>query len=293
MDYAWFVCELRRAYEHDGGVKTLRLGTLGAEWFSEIQRETASIVDWAQSIGAGVLECAARQARPNGIAKQFCLFKVPEPRGDGWNTGGPTRRSAAEKVVFPGLSALSRLAGLFGGNLRTFGITGVAPGSNTSALEEASIRSGSQGTDHIVRFHLPVFSNDRAFVYLDDERFNYKEGELYSFHHGCVHAAANFGDEICYAIVLDCFLDRTLFNNLFPGAPSVDADFRKSVPGEEVVPGEAFVFSKFLCENGRAMTNGIKYGRRAPTVLDFYRHNYPFVFAWLRRRKPAHSRRFM
>jgi hypothetical protein len=185
--------------------------------------------------------------------------------------------------VFPHLKAIGRFAALFGGNLRNLRLNGMGTEASLSAHEEESITPLRWGVEYIVRFHLPVFTTPQAFVYLDDERFHYKEGELYFFNHGCVHAAANFGEGVRYHLVLDAFLDRTLFRNLFPGAPATDLGLRKVAPGEMAVPGTAFPSPDFVCEDGRVISTGIRYGRKAPTVLDFYSRNYPSLFSWMRR----------
>ncbi|MHB1207617.1 MAG: aspartyl/asparaginyl beta-hydroxylase domain-containing protein, partial [Rhodospirillaceae bacterium] len=179
-------------------------------------------------------------------------------------------------------------------SLRNLRLNGMGTDSSLSAHEENSIKAHRFGVDYIVRFHLPVFTSPEAFVYLDDQRFHYAAGEVYFFNHGCIHAAANSGEEPRYHLVLDCFLDHKMFDDLFPGGPSPDPGYRKSAKGEEVVQGAPFTFPEFVCEDGRVIKNGIDYGRKAPTALNFYRHNYPSLFGWMGRARSdsakAHAR---
>ena len=97
-----------------------------------------------------------------------------------------------------------------------------------NAHEELSISPARLGSEYIVRFHLPVFTDPDAKVYLDDESFHYREGNIYFFNHGCYHAAANSSEtRVSLYLVLDAFLDRALFARHLPGANSPDYGFVK------------------------------------------------------------------
>lgn len=281
MDYARFVKGLRSAYEHRGGILTLRLGALDPAWFAEIQRECASIIAGSGSSDVTAATHVTNWTRPQGQVRQFSLFNMSGRSEDYTGDYGYRGDASKKRLVFPELKGLARFAALFGGSLRNLRLNGMGTESSLSAHEEDSIAVSRFGTVYIVRFHLPVFTNDQAFIYLDDRRFRYKPGEVYFFNHGCVHAAANLGLEPRYHLVLDCFLDRKMFADLFPGHPSPDSGFQKSAPGEESLPAEPFTFPQFVCEDGRVITDGIAYGRKAPTVMNFYRRSYPSLFSWM------------
>lgn len=281
MQYTTFVKGIRAAYEHRGGIKTLRLGTLDPSWFTEIQREASSIIQTSGSSDVTQTTHFTNWTRPTGEVRQFSLFNNSGRSEDYHGDYGYRGDASKKRLVFPHLTNLKRFAALFGSSLRNLRLNGMGKGSGLSLHEENSIEPHTRGANYIVRFHLPVFTTPDAFIYLDNERFRYAEGDIYFFNHGCVHAAENKGTLPRYHLVLDCFLDRTLFRNLFPGTPSPDPGFRKSPPGEDAVPAEPFKFKEFVCEDGHTITQGIEYGRRAPTLLDFYKRNYPSAFALL------------
>ncbi|MHB1207064.1 MAG: hypothetical protein ACYCZX_15960, partial [Rhodospirillaceae bacterium] len=275
MNYTWFVQELRRGYPHHHGIKTLCLGTIEEDWLSEIRRETAAVIR-ASHLSAGGEE---ELFKPQGSIRPLSLLGVGGAAGDG----------AAKRVMaFPGLGALARVAALFGESLCDFRISGIGKDAVHSALEENAVPD-CRDAGHAVRFRLPVFSNDRTVVYMDDKRFSYKEGSLYYFHRGCVHAAANFGDEVHYELILDCLLDRTLFGNLFPGGPSADPGFRKSSPDGTFPAGAPFTPAEILVKNACGVANTARYGRKLPAVRDERHSGYPAVLSWFDRRRAVHA----
>jgi len=281
VEYTQFVRGLRDAYEHRGGVKTLRLGYLAPDWFAEIQKEAAFIIDGGNSSDVTASNHVTNWTRPRGQVKQYSLFNSSGRSEDTSGDYGYRGDASKKKFVFPQLTGLKRFAALFGDSLRNLRLNGMGTQSGLSAHEENSITAHALGTDHIVRFHLPVFTNTEAYIHLDDERFHYREGELYFFHHGCVHAAINQGAEARYHLVFDCFFDRKMFQRVFPGTPSPDAGYMKSSSRETQLSGDPFIFPEFVCEDGRVIKDGIRYGRQAPTALSFYRRNYPSLFKWL------------
>jgi hypothetical protein len=285
MNYAWFIRQLRRAGTQRGGVKTLRLGTIDPGWFADIQREAAWIIDRAAAPIAEPEAPAAGWTRPRGSARHFRFYSAPEQSDMRWTRSSTPR----PPLALPGLAALSRLAAMFGSNLRNFRLSGLDADTSVSAHEENAVILGGMDAGHIVRFHLPVFSNMGAAVYLDDERFTFKERELYFFHHGSTHAAANCGDEVHYELVMDCILNRALFRNLFPGTPSADPGFRKSTPERAIVSGIPFILAEFLDETGSAAVSG-KYSRRNAMPAGLQRHCMTAP-SGRTRRKPHHTRR--
>jgi hypothetical protein len=283
VNYGTFVDGVRRAFEHRGGIKSLHLGTLNPDWFADIQREAAWIINRASSSDVGAANHVTHWTRPHGQVQQFSLFNSSGRSEDYLGDYGYRNDTGRKRLVFPHLKAIARFAALFGGNLRNLRLNGMGTEASLSAHEEESMSALRWGVEYIVRFHLPVFTNPKAHVYLDDERFHYDEGALYFFNHGCVHSAANAGAEPRYHLVLDAFLDRSLFRNLFPGTPPADLGLRKTAPEDVVMAGTPFPSPEFVCEDGRVISTGICYGRRAPTTLDFYLRNYPSLFSWMRR----------
>jgi hypothetical protein len=281
MDYRAFIRGITRAYEHKGGIKALHLGTLAPEWFRQIQGECLWLVQQAGSSDVTATDHVTNWTRPTGAVHQFSLFNASGNSADAKGDFGDDAEARKKRLVFPQLEGIRRFAGLFGSALRNLRLNGMGKSSALDAHEEQSISVTRFGTRHIVRFHLPVFTNATARIYLDDEIFRFEEGRLYFFHHGCVHAASNGAAEPRYHLVLDCFLSLELFRCLFPGHASPDAGFIKATDAASALHGEPFHFPCFVREDKGVIEGAIDYGRVAPGFLDYYRQNYPSVFRLL------------
>lgn len=172
-------------------------------------------------------------------------------------------------------------------SLRNLRLNGMGKSAALNAHEESSIDPSPTGVTRIARFHLPIFTNPKARLFLDDESFHYDEGTLYFFNHGCVHAAANDGDEPRYHLVLDTYLDRALFRRLFPGSRASDAGYKKVPANAMTLAGAPYHFPDFAQEDGTIIKGNIDYGRRVPGFLDYYKRNYPSVFGQLVNERPS------
>ncbi|HVP85357.1 MAG TPA: aspartyl/asparaginyl beta-hydroxylase domain-containing protein [Rhizomicrobium sp.] len=275
MDYRDFVSGIRQAYQHTGGIKTLCLGSFDKDWFQQIQAECAWIIKNAGSSDVTMAGHVTNWTRPTGQVRQFSLFNDTGNSADTKGDYGYLGDARRKRLVYPNLPALSRFASMFQPALRNLRLNGMGLKSALSAHEEESISISRFGPRYIVRFHAPIFTNPNAFVYLDDERFHFEEGKLYLFHHGCVHAASNTGQDLRYHLVFDCFLDRALFERIFPGTPSPDVGYEKDC---QPVHGESFHFENFVKEDNSVITGDIAYGRRAPGLMTYYRRRWPSVF---------------
>ena len=129
--------------------------------------------------------------RPRGDVRQFSLLNASGATSDYLGDSGDADAVRAKRLVHPELEAIARFAALFGPTLRNLRLNGIGESSGLSAHEERSIQPDRAGRRHIVRFHLLLFTNPSARIYLDGEQFRFAEGTLYFFNHGCVHAASN------------------------------------------------------------------------------------------------------
>lgn len=278
-DYSAFVGGLRKAFEHTGGIKTLCLGEIDPAWFAAIQREVREIIENAPSSDVTQKGHVTNWTRPKGKVQQFSLFNSSGNSGDYTGDYGALEDTKKKRLVFPEKAAIARFAALFGGRLRSLRLNGMGPSSGLNAHEEVSISATPTGPRFITRFHLPIVTNDKAWMFLDGERFQYREGKLYFFNHGCVHAGNNESDVPRYHFVLDCFLNRPLFENVIsPAAVSPDAGFKKYTGTDRELIGTPHHFADFTSEDGKIRTGEIAYGRRAPGYLSYWQKNYPSVF---------------
>jgi hypothetical protein len=281
MRYRDFTREIIDAYEHRGGTRTMCLGILEEEWFHSIQAECAWICNNAGSSDVLVRTHVTNWTRPRGAVRQFSLFNTSGDSADTAGDYGHLGDASKKRLVFPHLDGITRLARLFGPRLRNLRLNGIGPNSSLGAHEENSISVTAVGRVFILRFHLPVFTNPGAMVFLDDEAYHYEEGRIYFFHHGCVHAAANRGDAPRYHLVLDCFLNRDLFSSLFPGTASPDPGFRKNDLAGARMTGAPHHFLEFVSEGGHVIRGPIDYGRHIPRRTGYYRKRYPSLFRFL------------
>jgi hypothetical protein len=260
----------------------MRLGRIDPQWFRDIQQDCAWIYANAGSSDVTQKGHVTNWTRPEGEVRQFSLFNLS---GSSADTGGDFLRpdgAREKKLVFPECHALTRFAALFGPALRNLRLNGMGTASALSPHEENSISVTPSGPAYVVRFHLPIFTNDQAKVQLDGEEYDFAEGELYFFHHGCVHAASNEGPMPRYHLVLDCYLDETLFARVFPGGSTPDAGYVKYSEAQAIISGTPAPVASFVSESGAVRTT-LTYGRKAPGRLAYYRKNYPSLFRFLPR----------
>ena len=275
MRYSTFISQMTRAFEHRGGVKALQLGIIEADWFTQIQQECAHIITHAGSSDVGVPKHVTNWTRPSGTVRQFSLFNNTGNSADTKGDYGYLGDASKKSLVFPEMKGLARFADLFRPALRNLRLNGMGVNSGLNAHEENSISPAPFGVTRIVRFHLPIFTNPSAKIYVDDEVMHFDEGRLYYFNHGCVHAASNEGPEPRYHLVLDAFLDRFLFGRLFEDSATSDPGLKKSIGS---LATQYYHFPNFKREDGKLLEGSISYGRRAPTMMDWYKTRYPSVF---------------
>jgi hypothetical protein len=155
---------------------------------------------------------------PYGGALQWSLFNQS---GNTADAGACYQDRGSNRFVAPDMPGLSRLFECFASRLINFRLNGILPGSGLSPHEEAILR----GEQVFCRFHLPVFTNPRCRILLDNELFEYREGFVYFFNKGCVHGASNDSDHPRYHLVWDLWLDPWVMENV------LDLE-QSSTPGE-------------------------------------------------------------
>lgn len=290
--YRDFLAKYRAAYTHRGGVKAKALGAIDPAWFAEIQREVNWIISGQPSSNVGAKDHTTNWTRPSGVARQFSLFNATG-KSDEYLSDFAPPKEVAKKLTFPELTAISRFAELFGADLINLRLNGLGASSGLSLHEESPISATPRGLSYRVRFHLPIFTTQKAKMLLDGEEFNFETGNLYFFHHGCVHAAVNEGDEHRYHFVLDCELTPKLFARILAGPMAscshdglLRFDEHKSAALSQ---GKPVYFGEFVTEAGKKIT-GIDYGRQIPRGSDWYRSNYPSVFRSIDRLLGRHAK---
>ncbi len=275
--YRHFIGRYRQAFEHRGGVKALRVAEFEPDWFGQLRQECLEIAGASPASDVGASEHSTNWTRPDGAVQQFSLFNVSGRSDDYKSDFGRKDLAARKQLVFPEKTAIARLADLFGSDLRNMRLNLIGKKSSLKPHEEKSIISTGRAVHYVARFHVPIVTNESAQMLLDDELFHFAAGGLYFFHHGCVHGAMNGSDEERYHIVIDAFLSRALYRRLLDPDAAAPAGLVKSSEDQADLTSEPYRTEDFATEHGEILTD-LGYGRRAPTLLSWYRERYPSAF---------------
>jgi hypothetical protein len=216
------------AARHEGGLKIQPCLQVDPAWFGAMQIEARELIAGRVASDVGEKSHPTNWVRPFGQATQFNLF----------NRSGNTEDCSTDfsgameghSFAAPECPSLRRFFDCFAARVLSFRLNGLMTNSGLGAHEEAIVKQESVR----MRFHLPVFTNAGASVLLDDEEFHLKEGYVYYFNNGCVHAAQNRGPENRYHFVWDMWLDPWVFANLLDLGSAVvpDSGLRKLSEGE-------------------------------------------------------------
>lgn len=200
---------LLAAKRHEGGLRMLPCVALDASWFARIRETIDSLVGENPASDVTNPLHPTYWVRPYGKATQYSLYNS-SGRTDDYSTDFNDR--VDDKTFrMQRYWEVGELIRSFEGRLLNFRLNCLAPNSGLSPHEEP-IQSGD---NLCVRFHLPVLTNPRATLILDEEEFHFQEGIIYFFNKGCVHAADNRGDTPRYHFVFDMWLDDWIFETLF------------------------------------------------------------------------------
>lgn len=67
-----------------------------------------------------------------------------------------------------------------------------------------------------VRFHLPIVTNEQAFMLMQGSLYRFNPGKIYFFHNGCIHSALNLHPtEVRIHLLWDMLLTEDTFTRMF------------------------------------------------------------------------------
>jgi len=93
--------------------------------------------------------------------------------------------------------------------------------SGLSPHKEATLHRARDGGYYLrARFHLPIATNPGAQMLIGRDVFHFAEGEVYFFHNGMVHSAANEGATPRRHLVWDMLLSGAAVALMFGAAPA-------------------------------------------------------------------------
>jgi hypothetical protein len=80
--------------------------------------------------------------------------------------------------------------------------------------EQVSYRNGREYI-YRGRFHLPIQTNPKAVLLLEEDLFHFEDGSIYYFNNGCNHSAENRGDELRIHLLWDMPLTADAIDRMF------------------------------------------------------------------------------
>jgi hypothetical protein len=215
MEKKFFIKNVVKANFHKGGIKCLRLFKMNRDFFSLLRKEALILAAHNTPSDSGDPSVISRTGtRPYGNHYQYSLFnesgRYNDPSTD-WNRSTENKRFHYEKK-YPSLSSfINFFPGITNMNLLVLG-----PGSGLLPHEAHVMTKCNNKKSLILRFHLPLLTNPRAEMLLDNEYFRFEEQYVYFFNEGCIHSAYNRGTDYRYHLSWDMHLNDEVFEFMFP-----------------------------------------------------------------------------
>jgi hypothetical protein len=223
MTLEGFRAQVEAAARHEGGVKLHACLAVEPAWFAAIQEDVRRLLRQRSPSDVGATSHPTHWTNPYGKAVQYSLFNASGDTSD--TSVDHDHRHEGKSFNAAGCEALRRFFACFETRVLNLRLNGLLPDSGLSPHEEFIIH----GDRLRLRFHLPIFTGEKASVVLDEERFHLRPGYVYYFNNGCVHAAENAGVEERYHLLFDLFLDDWIWEQVLDlDSPAVpDPGLRK------------------------------------------------------------------
>ena len=205
---------IRNADYREPGLSCLRVLRLDPRFFTALRTELGQLARRHRPSVVTEKTHVTNWTRPYGEAYQFSLLNAS---GRFEDTSVDHKHSSFGKRFHHGeeYPTLARFIDFFPHCLN-FRLNVLGPHSGLAPHEEhVTLRATSGLIGLRARFHLPVFTNSQAEILLNGEIHHFREGVVYFFNNGCVHAARNEGSEPRTHLVWDMFLTREAFDTTF------------------------------------------------------------------------------
>ncbi len=208
-----FMAGIMRANFHDGGIKCLRLFRITPGFFNSLRSEVMALSErFTPSDVSDPAHVSHPVTKPYGRNYQYSLFNRSgrcDDFSDDWNKSSVGKKFHHEPE-FPALAAfIDSLENRTNMKLLVLGAhSGLFP-------HEAHLISPADPYRILLRFHLPILTNEHCEMLLDDEYFRFHEQYIYFFNEGCIHSAYNHGSTPRMHLSWDMHLDRSLYTKMF------------------------------------------------------------------------------
>lgn len=200
-------------FHRDPSLRWMHLGKVSDHFMDALRDECSRVVLQHPPSNVNHDDHITNWTKPTGEVRQWSLF----------NRSGRTDDTSADFDYFnldikkppKGFDAIATLIRSIP-DLVNLRLNGLGPDSALSPHEEhLPLRMGSQYVGMRCRFHIPLVTNDEAWMLADEQITNFEEGRLYAFNNGCVHAAGNTDPrDWRYHLVFDCLMTERLYRTL-------------------------------------------------------------------------------
>jgi hypothetical protein len=192
METTKLIEKVMEANFHKGGIRCLKLFRLNDDFFARLKKEINDIsLQFTPSDVCNTEHVSNPVTKPYGQNYHYSLYNQSGKSDDytmDWNRSNKGKRFHFADQ-FPEMNKLTQF---FEGRTN-MKLLVLGPNSGLYPHEAHLIGTGSE-KKIILRFHLPVFSNNKCEMLLDNEYFRFEEQYVYFFNEGCIHSAYNHGD---------------------------------------------------------------------------------------------------
>lgn len=225
--------ELARGAFRRPGLDAARLFAVDPDWVGEARAEALRLVAEADGSSPTDTDHVTNWVNPWGEARQFSLWNrsglVDDTSSD--HDGRSSGKRFTDPVGMPRLASLAEAIP----DLVNFRLNLLGSGSGLSPHEEQVHAFARREVTFRLRIHVPLLTNPSATLLVGSRLVHFEPGWLYAFNNGCVHSAANAGDEARVHVVADVRLtERAVELLLGDGTPP--PFLRRVPPAERSVP---------------------------------------------------------
>ena len=219
---------------HKGGIKCLKLFRVREPFFSQVRKEAIELVSSLKPSLVTEYSHVTNWTKPVGTAAQYSLLNRSGRLDD---TSVDHNLSVLDKKFhfasqYP---ALGEFISTFKHaiNMR---LNLLERKSALSPHEEHIVHRDKTGKFFLrTRFHLPLFTNLKAEMLLDNEIFHFEEGYIYFFNNGTIHSATNFSPEKRYHFVWDMLLTKESYDLMFNPSGAGPEHFERISGDEQLI----------------------------------------------------------
>lgn len=271
--------ELIKANYHKGGIKCLRLFRLEKDFFESLKDEVVQITTKEKPSNVREKTHISHDAtKPSGNCFHFHLLnssgRLDDPSED-------YNRSVLEKK-FHQANQFPNLAKFINEFPHSMNMKLLVLGGNSDLKPHESdiVLNQDKKSSIQVRFHLPIITNIRSEVLLDNDFFHFEAGSIFLFNHGCVHSALNHGDQDRCHLVWDMLLTKETFELMFSNKPSIPSFLERLIGVEKIVyPHRRQIIREFEIQGqGKELYDKLKLNRLGIKPYDFQNWFNKFLY---------------